>query len=163
MHRLVDDILMAYADGALHDEQKALVAEALARNPEAQRRLAVFRLTRDLARLAYDVPMAAPPRAMVETITGGRTRAERTPRIRSIGRGFAAWISTERTAIAMTAMLVGFVVGLIIVLGSTALRPARSAAEGTLRVACGLPRKDVNVFGKTHGQWCLDLDGLKVN
>lgn len=171
MHRLVDDMLMAYADGALDDGQTAAVAELLARDPAAQRRLALFQVTRDLARLAYDLPPTAPSRATVETIAQaqvpavGRSRFGRLPMV--VGR----WFTIERAAVIVIAALVGAALGSIVAGPAARLTPAKSeparGAPTRLAEAPCLSRDPDDP--KAIGRRCpglrpsLELDTLKAN
>jgi len=78
MRRLDDEILMAYADGALSAADARRVEAELERDAAARRMVTLFRSTAALARHAYDWPMwsETPPR-LVGAIERARTRALR--------------------------------------------------------------------------------------
>lgn len=69
MRRLDDETLMAYADAALRGEERRLIEAALRQDSCARRRVALFRLTADLARHAFAEPMwRDPPLRLVDTL-----------------------------------------------------------------------------------------------
>jgi anti-sigma factor RsiW len=55
-----DEILMAYADGALAPEEQRAVERVLAADADARRVVWIFNFTREIARLAFGAPMWQP-------------------------------------------------------------------------------------------------------
>ena len=76
MIHLTDELLMAYADGALPDTEAASVASALEHDVEARAIVAEFRRTAERARAAYTDIMAEPvPDSLVRTVLGSELRS----------------------------------------------------------------------------------------
>lgn len=68
-----EEMLMAYADGALEPHQAEAVEAYLAANPHARALVDELRLSAELAREAFQVPMATPPPdRLVAAIVGPR-------------------------------------------------------------------------------------------
>src|SRR5690606_28570761 len=71
MIRLTDELLMAYADGALPDTEAASVASALEHDVEARAIVAEFRRTAERARAAYaDIMTEAVPDNIIHSVLG---------------------------------------------------------------------------------------------
>lgn len=78
MRRLDDEILMAYADGALSADDARWVEAQLVRDAAARRMVTVFRSTAALARHAYDWPMwSETPRHLASMIERPRAGVSR--------------------------------------------------------------------------------------
>lgn len=76
MTRLTDEMLMAYADGALPEAEAAQVAAALEHDAEARAIVAEFRRTAELSRAAFTDVMTEPvPEQLVRTILGAEARS----------------------------------------------------------------------------------------
>jgi hypothetical protein len=76
MIRLTDELLMAYADGALPDTEAASVASALEHDVEARAIVAEFRRTAERARAAYaDIMTEAVPDNLIHCVLGTGMRA----------------------------------------------------------------------------------------
>lgn len=76
MIRLTDEMLMAYADGALPDGEAASVASALEHDTEARAIVAEFRRTAERTRAAYAEIMTEPvPNNLVRTVLSAEARA----------------------------------------------------------------------------------------
>lgn len=76
MIRLTDEMLMAYADGALPEGEAAEIAAALESDAEARATVESFRRTATLSRAAYSDVMAEPvPDNLVRAVLGSQARA----------------------------------------------------------------------------------------
>lgn len=72
-----EEMLMAYADGALEPHQTAAVEAYIAANPHARKLVEDMRMSADLARQAFQAPMSAPPPdRLVATIVGPQPSGE---------------------------------------------------------------------------------------
>lgn len=134
MRRLDDEILMAYADGALSDADQRHVEAELARDAMARRTLNLFRSTAALARHAYDAPMwSEPPRRLVAAIEKPRARA---PRLHMWPSWIAGWQGFSGVVAAASLASVVVVGGVLWQLGT--VRREVSAPDTTpARVAVG--------------------------
>ncbi len=69
MTRIDDDLLMAYADGELPPEQVSRIEALLARDPEARKRVRLYRESAALARAAFAPTLEEPlPAALEERV-----------------------------------------------------------------------------------------------
>lgn len=92
MTRFSDEVLMAYADGALGEPQRAAVEAALVGDAEARATVEGFRRTRELIGAAFGAPMSSkPPDVLLQTILGapilGAPAATGSPMLQAIEGG----------------------------------------------------------------------------
>lgn len=74
MTRPTDEMLMAYADGALPEAERAEIAAALENDSEARAIVAEFRRTAEISRAAFaDILTEPVPDKLVSTVLGART------------------------------------------------------------------------------------------
>lgn len=86
MRRLDDEILMAYADGALSEADRRLVETEIARDPQARRLITLYRSTTALARHAFDAPVWSEPPSRLVAVINSRPRRSRRM------RGWPVWL-----------------------------------------------------------------------
>ena len=134
MTRLTDEMLMAYADGALPDAEAASVASALEHDSEARAIVAEFRRTAERARAAYAEIMTEPvPDSLVRTVLGSEARAANVTDI--------AEARKPRTQVRRMALPLAASVALLIGAAATLLRDlpaAQSIALGPVPTATPL-------------------------
>jgi anti-sigma-K factor RskA len=145
MKRPHDEILMAYADGALTPEKAGEVERFLQADNEARKMVEAFRRTRELAHAAFDAPMReAPPRRLVDTIM--TSPAPAGARGSAPPRRMARWPMARMAMAASAAVIAGLGLGLFllgrdeespIALGKLSTDDALSAA--LTRLASGTP------------------------
>ncbi len=87
MRRLDDEILMAYADGALSEADRRLVETEIARDPQARRLITVYRSTTALARHAFDAPAWSEPPGRLVALISARPHCSRTV------HGWPVWLA----------------------------------------------------------------------
>ena len=64
-----DEVLMAYADGQLDEQQSAAIRQAVATDEEVRERVDLFRQSTVLLQEAYDAPLREPvPQRLVDTV-----------------------------------------------------------------------------------------------
>lgn len=75
-----DEVLMAYADGALSEAEARAVEAHLAENAEARELVAAFRESAELAARAFDQPMTEPvSQRLIDTVRGNQSNVIRGP------------------------------------------------------------------------------------
>jgi len=115
MIRLTDEVLMAYADGALPDTEAASVASALEHDVEARAIVAEFRRTAERARAAYADIMTEPvPDSLVRTVLGTEMCS---PNVVDMARARKARPAIWRSALplaASVALLIGIGTALLL-------------------------------------------------
>jgi hypothetical protein len=87
MRRLDDEILMAYADGALSEADRRLVETEITRDPQARRLITVYRSTTALARHAFGAPAWSEPPARLVALISARPHRSRTV------HGWPVWLA----------------------------------------------------------------------
>lgn len=95
---ITSEILMAYADGALPDADRARVEAALAEVPELGAEIAAYRQSLAMLDGAFDAPLREPVPAHLEALVMGHAAAPGpavvsldAARARRASRGFPAW------------------------------------------------------------------------
>ena len=156
--KLADEILMAYADGALGPEEAAAVEATLALDPEAAATAARFRASGALVRAAFDETLTEPVPLVLERQVRAAARAAEAARHRLVHRRRSR---RELVLAASVALLLG--------LGGGAWL-ARRGGDGTLPgLAAALATKPSGVravlpdggtlapiatFRDREGRWC---------
>lgn len=87
MRRLDDEILMAYADGALSEADRRLVETEIERDPQARRLITLYRSTTALARHAFDAPVWSEPPGRLVALISARPGRSRTV------HGWPVWVA----------------------------------------------------------------------
>jgi anti-sigma-K factor RskA len=130
MTRLTDEMLMAYADGALAEAERAEIAAALENDAEAQAIVAEFRRTADLSRAAFaDVLTEPVPDRLVNTVLGTPTL---TTNIVDLARGRKPRSTMWRTALPLAASV-------LLVIGVATVLLLRPQPAGPLMVLGPVP------------------------
>jgi anti-sigma factor RsiW len=90
-----DEILVAYVDGELDAETAESVSAGLAENPEARRKVEIFRSTRAMLRNAVglDLPATEAPVLAASSIVPFRRTVHRWSRSRRLGAAIAACLA----------------------------------------------------------------------
>ena len=170
-HPISDEMLMRFADDDLSPVERALVAAAVAGDPELAKRLEPFRFTRDRLARAYDVTLEIPERlSNVLPPTHGPTPSGpillmlflRRPDIR---RGLLG--------MALLILVTGAVGGWLLRdrLGSdeagatAAMQRAleETPSHSTARLDNGTSMKLTSTFASIHKQWCREYVVLYAN
>ncbi len=101
MTRPTDEMLMAYADGALSEAERAEIAAALENDAEARAIVAEFRRTAEISRAAFADILAEPvPDRLVNTVLGTRTH---DANVVDLARARKPRTTTWRTALPLAA------------------------------------------------------------
>jgi anti-sigma factor RsiW len=109
MTRLTDEMLMAYADGALSETERAEIAAALENDAEARAIVAEFRRTAELSQAAFaDVLTEPVPDKLVNTVLGTQTP---TTNVVDLTRARKPRVTMWRTALPLAASML-LVIGL---------------------------------------------------
>lgn len=115
MTRLTDEMLMAYADGALPEAERAQIAAALENDAEARAIVAEFRRTAELSRAAFANVLTEPvPDRLVKTVLGTPTP---TANVVDLTRARKPRSMLWRTALPLAASLllvIGFAAALLL-------------------------------------------------
>ncbi|MDX2309022.1 MAG: hypothetical protein NW216_12335 [Hyphomicrobium sp.] len=98
MDHVPNDILMAFVDGELSDEQRTWLEARLARDPDLRSRLEPFAVTRATLPLIFDQPAREPvPQHLIALIqNGGRSATAATRSDRVVERGTGSVPSRHR-------------------------------------------------------------------
>lgn len=135
MTRLTDEMLMAYADGALPETERAEIAAALESDAEARAIVAEFRRTAEISRAAFaDVLTEPVPDRLVDTVLGTQTPASN---VVELARARKPRSTMWRTALPLAASVL-LVIGLAAALLVRQQPPAQLIALGPVPSATSL-------------------------
>jgi len=176
-----DEILMAYADGALPPAEREAVSKALAQSPELMQRLESFLFTRGPMPRVFDAALAAPiPEKLLAILRAPSPPASARPAPARGSSILAQLAATFRMAVfspagAMATLVVGVAAGWLLqsgtrsdlvrldIHGLTATASLQRALEtappgGSVAVAGGLSLKPTLTFRSTAKSWCRQFD-----